>query len=62
MNLEIDTEEHALLIDVLERTLSSLREEIYKTDTTEVEQALKRRESVLTHVLSRLRSGATGVT
>jgi hypothetical protein len=62
MNLEIDTEEHALLIDVLDRTLGSLREEIYKTETTEVAQALKQRESVLTHVLSRLRSGVSGVT
>jgi hypothetical protein len=58
MNLEIDPEEHALLIDVLESAHGSLREEIYKTETTEVEQALKRREAVLMLVLGRLRSGA----
>jgi hypothetical protein len=58
MTLEIDTEEHALLIDVLESAHASLREEIYKTETTEVEQALKRREAVLRLILGRLRSGA----
>ena len=58
MNLEIDTREHALLVDVLEHALGSLREEIYKTETSEVKQALKQRESVLTALLARLRDGA----
>lgn len=39
MHLEIDTEEHAPLIDVLDSTLGRRREEIYKTETSQVEQA-----------------------
>jgi tetrahydromethanopterin S-methyltransferase subunit B len=54
MLLEIDQQEHELLLDVLTGALRNLREEIYKTDTIEYEERLKERESILKGVVARL--------
>ena len=54
MLLELDRQEFEVVADVLRRAMSDLREEIYKTELTEFEQQLKRREAVLAGVIQRL--------
>ena len=56
MLFELNQHEHELLVDVLATALSSLREEIYKTEAAAFEQTLKRREALLSEVLDRLKA------
>lgn len=52
--LQLDEEERAVLTTALQEALHNLREEVYKTENFEVRQALKRRESLLSRLVSRL--------
>ena len=55
MLIELNQQEHALLLDILGSALGTLREEIYKTENMDFEQGLKQRESVLIGLLEVLR-------
>jgi hypothetical protein len=54
MQLELSDPERAVLEDLLERALSDLREEIYKTDLADFKDALKEREVTIRGLLARL--------
>jgi hypothetical protein len=54
MLLELSGRELEVVADLLRRAMSDLREEIYKTDTSEFEAHLKTREAVLGGVLSKI--------
>ena len=54
MQLELSGTEHEVLEDLLERALSDLREEIYKTDLADFKDTLKEREAVIRGLLARL--------
>jgi hypothetical protein len=55
MQIELNDQEAAALVSVVEQSLSGLREEIYKSETAEYKDALRERESLLGSVLQRLR-------
>ena len=52
------TEELKAQSDVLTRALGDLREEIFKTDTTEYKERLRQREQLLAGLLARLQASA----
>lgn len=56
MEIELTREERDLLKDILERTSHDLREEVYKTESTEWKTALKAREQVLTGLRAKIES------
>ena len=56
MQLSLSDEEANLLTAVASQYLSDLREEIYKTETFEVKDQLKREEMLLKGILGRLGS------
>jgi len=56
MQISLSDEEANLLTAVASQYLSDLREEIYKTETFEVKDQLKREEAVLKGILGRLGS------
>jgi len=56
MQISLSDEEANLLTAVASQYLSDLREEIYKTETFEVKDQLKREEALLKGILGRLGS------
>jgi hypothetical protein len=54
MQMSLSDDEAVLLARVVKEYFSSLREEIYKTDTFEVKNDLKREESILKGILEKL--------
>ena len=56
MQLEIRTEERALLADILDTAFRDLKEEINKTEAHEFKAQLKMRESMLVSLLDRVRT------
>lgn len=60
MELSLDQDEEAVLQQVLEQYLPQLREEVYKTETFELREALKRREEVIKRLISRLQTAVPG--
>jgi hypothetical protein len=54
MQLTVTHEEAQVLVDVLHSYLPQLREEGYKTETFDLREMWKRRETVLTALLTRL--------
>ena len=56
MQISLSDEEANLLTAVASQYLSDLREEIYKTETFEVKDQLKREEAILKGILGRLGS------
>ena len=54
MQLDLNPEESAVLVDALGKALGDLREEIYKSEVAEYKAALKQREAVLTGLIARL--------
>jgi hypothetical protein len=58
VRLELDEREAELLREVCEQTLSELRAEIVRTESTDFRRGLKAREGVLRSLLSRLSSVA----
>jgi hypothetical protein len=56
MELILSSEEHQLLLDVLERRYRELQKEISHTDHHEFKLALRKNEKLLESVLSRMRA------
>jgi hypothetical protein len=56
MNVELTTEEIALLRELLNNAHQDLREEVYKTEATDWKRALKERDQVLQGLLTKLTS------
>jgi hypothetical protein len=54
MQVELSDQEREVLEDLLERALSDLREEIYKTDLADFKDTLKQREVTIRGLLARL--------
>jgi hypothetical protein len=54
MRLSLDDREAALLRNVLDRHLSSLKEEVYKTENFQMRQELKADEALLKGIIARL--------
>ena len=58
MELTLSTEEHQLLLDILEQRHRELLKEISHTDHHEFKQALRKNEKLLESILSRLRGAS----
>ncbi len=56
MQIALDDEEKLTLVEVLNEVLPDLREEVYKTENYDYRQQLKRRETVVKELLTRLGS------
>ena len=56
MQITLSEEEKSTLLDVLKETLPNLREEVYKTESYDYREELKRREVVVKSLLARLGS------
>ena len=56
MQIEIDTDEAAVLGELLDSALGDLREEIYKAEVMDYKTALKKRESIINRLLQQVRS------
>jgi hypothetical protein len=54
MQLQLNGAELEVVADLLRRAMSNLREEIYKTETTDFQAQLKKREAVLAGVLKKV--------
>jgi hypothetical protein len=54
MQMSLSDDEATLLARIVREYYSSLREEIYKTDTFDVKDELKREESILKGILDKL--------
>jgi hypothetical protein len=53
-SLTLTSEEAALLTELLRNDFQNLRSEVYRTETYDWQQALKRREALLRGMLTRL--------
>ncbi len=58
MQILLNDEERQTLVEILNETLPNLREEVYKTETFDYREQLKRRESLLVSLLARLSAAA----
>lgn len=58
MQIVLDDEEKLTLVEVLNEVLPDLREEVYKTENYDYRQQLKRRETVVKELLTRLGSNS----
>lgn len=61
MQISLSDDEAALLATVVSQYYSDLREEIYKTDTFDVKNQLKRDEIILKGILNKLTSAKPSV-
>jgi hypothetical protein len=61
-NITLSSQEMQVLIELLEREIPSLREELHHTDDREYRAFLKEREGFMHAMLQRLRAQATEVT
>jgi len=59
MEISLSGEEADLVARVLRQYYSDLREEIYKTETFELKDQLKREEAVLKEILNKLTKAQT---
>ena len=59
MTLELSTDEHALLLELLRDELGRLKSEIYRTETAEFKEGLKQREARLEAIIGRMESSAS---
>jgi hypothetical protein len=57
MQIILDEYENKVLRESIEDTLSNMREEVYKTESFEYREQLKRRKAALEAVLERLGQG-----
>ena len=53
--LELNTEEHEVLVPALERELADLRDEISHTDSNDFKEMLKHRRVILSGILGKVR-------
>ncbi|HLH24889.1 MAG TPA: hypothetical protein VK066_20400 [Chloroflexota bacterium] len=58
MDLELSNDERGLLAGLVDESLRSLKEEIYKTETYEYKEQLKEREALMMGILQKLNAGA----
>jgi hypothetical protein len=58
--VELDAAELEVVADVLRRAMADLREEIYKTETAEFKDELKKSESVLSGVMHKIAAAQGG--
>ncbi|HWP29624.1 MAG TPA: hypothetical protein VFB73_13550 [Chloroflexota bacterium] len=56
MQLELTNEEQALLVNILDEELRDLKEEIYKTETSDYKEVLRARERLLQGLLEKVRA------
>jgi DNA-binding MarR family transcriptional regulator len=56
MQLELTREEQTLLANILDEELRDLKEEIYKTETSEYKEVLRARERLLLGLLEKVRA------
>jgi len=61
MQIILDEYENRVLRESIEDTLSNMREEVYKTESYEYREQLKRRQAALKAVLGRLAQTAEPV-
>ena len=62
INLELSEEEQQTLITVLEESISDLRGEIVHTERMDFKEDLKRKKTILVHVLEMLKGMAASST
>lgn len=62
INLELSEEEQQTLISVLEESISDLRREIVHTERMDFKEDLKRKKTILFHVLETLKTVAASST
>lgn len=58
MQVTLNEEERQTLLEVLNEVLPDLREEVYKTESFDYREQLKRRETLLKTLLARLSAAA----
>ncbi len=58
MQVTLNEEERQTLLEVLNEVLPNLREEIYKTESFDYREQLKRRETLLKTLVARLSAAA----
>ena len=56
MRIELDSDQHALLLELLESSLGDLRAEIYDTDNSHYHDMLKQRERLLESLLEKVQA------
>jgi hypothetical protein len=56
MQIHLNEQERQALLEILEDALSSLSEEIYKTENFDYREQLKQRQAVVKALLERLRA------
>jgi len=54
MQLDLSTDEKAVLADVLDNALRETREQVYKAELSEFKDSLKQREAILAGLLERV--------
>jgi len=59
MQISFSDEEAAVIARILDQYYSDLREEIYKTETFDVKNQLKREEATLKEILGKITSAQT---
>jgi hypothetical protein len=59
MQLDLSADEVSVLSDVLDGALGEVREAIYKAEVTDYKEALRKRESILTRLLTELRANSS---
>lgn len=62
VTLQLNIDEHQVLIEVLERELPNLRHEIHHTDDHDYRDFLKAREHLLERMLGKVKVPAPGAT
>ncbi len=58
MQVTLNEEERQTLLEVLNEVLPNLREEVYKTESFDYREQLKRRETLLKTLVARLSAAA----
>ena len=56
MHIELTADEAAVLAEVLDSALGSLREGVYKSEVAEYKASLIQREAIVTRLLAQLRT------
>jgi hypothetical protein len=54
-HLDLDAEEHAELLSLLERTLAEIRVEVHRTHTPDFRDGVLRQEAVIRRLLEKLK-------
>jgi hypothetical protein len=54
MQLDLSTDETAILADVLDSALRDTREQVYKADLAEIKDSLRQREAILARLVERV--------